>query len=67
MFLGVLGGAVCGQSVLVTMATDLGHSLASGSAGVGGVWRVMRWGGGARGVTPRDELSLHVTKFLLTR
>ena len=39
MFLAVLGGAVCSQGVLVTMATDLGHSLASGPLGVSGVWR----------------------------
>ena len=39
MVVGVLGGATCSQGILVTMATDLGQSLALGAAGVSSVFK----------------------------
>jgi hypothetical protein len=34
MFCGVLGGAVVSQGIMVTVATDLGHSVDAGASGV---------------------------------
>lgn len=34
MFFGVLGGAVVSQGIMVTVSTDLGHSIDAASSGV---------------------------------